>query len=54
MSNFIKGKWYKINLYEGNNYYFKFDYLEEIPEQHRPKLITKEEKSKLLDLIKSI
>lgn len=26
----------------------------EIPEQHRPKLITKEEKNKLLDLIKSI
>lgn len=33
---------------------FRKSYLHEIPEEHRPKLITKEEKNKLLDLIKSI
>jgi len=34
--------------------HIRFATYDEIPEQHRPKLITKEEKNKLLDLIKSI
>ena len=48
-----KNIYYKPNTHGSMNT-FRLATPSEIPEEHRPKLVTKEEKNKLLDLIKSI